>query len=49
MATPRYQQLLADSASAPLNFESPQKMAEFIERESDRWAQAILPLNLKFD
>lgn len=49
MATPRYQQLLVDAASAPLTFESPQKMGEFIERESDRWAAAILPLNLKFD
>ena len=47
MATPRYQQMLADNASAPLVLESPARFSEFIERETERWAQAIRPLNLK--
>ena len=49
MATPRYQKMLADTASVPLSFDSPAKMGEYIERESERWASAIRPLNLKFD
>lgn len=49
MATPRYQQMLVDSASAPLVADSPAKLSEFIERESERWAAAIRPLNLKLD
>ena len=49
MATPRYQQLLADSGSIPLLTESPAKFSEYIERESERWAAAIRPLNLQLD
>ena len=49
MATPRYQQLLADNASAPLVLESPARFSEFIERETERWAAAIRPLNLKLE
>ena len=49
MATPRYQQMLADNASAPLVLESPARFSEFIERETERWAAAIRPLNLKLE
>ncbi len=49
MATPRYQQLLADSGSIALVTESPAKFSEYIERESERWAAAIRPLNLQLD
>ena len=49
MATPRYQQLLVDNASAPLVLESPARFSEFIERETERWAAAIRPLNLKLE
>ena len=49
LATPRYQQMLADSGSIPLVAETPAKFNEFIERESERWAAAIRPLNLQLD
>ena len=49
MATPRYQQMLVDSGSVPLTADSPAKLSEFIERESERWAAAIRPLNLQLD
>ncbi len=49
IATPRYQQMLADSASDGLVTESPAKFNEFIERETERWAAAIKPLNLKLE
>ncbi len=49
MATPRYQQLLIDNASLALPMDSPAKFNEYIERESERWATAIRPLNLQLD
>ena len=49
MATPRYRQLLADSSSIPLVTESPAMFSEYIERESERWAAAIRPLDLQLD
>lgn len=49
MATPRYQQMLADTASEPLSFDSPDKFSEFIDHETERWAAAIRPLNLKLE
>ena len=49
LATPRYQQMLSDSGSVPLTAESPAKLRKFIERESERWAAAIRPLNLQLD
>ena len=49
MATPRYQEMLVSSGSSPLDFESPAKFAEFIERETERWAAGIRPLNLPLE
>ena len=49
MATTRYQQMLTDSGSAYLSFDSQAKVNDFIERESNRWASAIKPLNLQLD
>ena len=49
MAMPRYQEILASTGSLPLDFESPTKFAEYIERETERWATAIRPLNLPLE
>ena len=49
MATPRYQEMLVTTGSSPLDFESPAKFAEFIERETERWAVGIRALNLPLE
>ena len=49
MAMPRYQEMLATTGSLPLDFESQTKFAEYIERETERWAAAIRPLNLPLE
>ena len=49
MAMPRYQETLASTGSLPLEFESPARFAEYIERETERWAVAIRSLNLPLE
>ncbi|MDM0069997.1 tripartite tricarboxylate transporter substrate binding protein [Variovorax sp. J31P207] len=49
IATPRYQQMLADTASEPLSFDTLDSLNEFIVQETERWASAIRPLNLKLE
>ena len=48
-ATPRYRQMLSDTASEPLSFESPARFKEFIDQQTELWAAAIRPLKLALE
>ena len=49
VASPRYQTMLATTGSTPLPADTPAKFQEFIERDQERWAAAIKPLQLQLD
>jgi tripartite-type tricarboxylate transporter receptor subunit TctC len=49
MATPRYKQMLADTASEALPFETPAQFKEFIDAQTELWAAAIRPLKLALE
>lgn len=49
MTNPSYQKWLAESGSVPLALDKQEDIDAFIVTETERWADAIRPLNLKLD
>ena len=49
MATPRYKQMLADTASEALTFDTPARLKEFIDVQTELWAATIRPLKLTLE